>query len=66
MFQTRDEAQDKVSRKLDKVLNKKKKQTPLSEETWDDLYRRGASLADQLEWIKMDKRKRDKESNTKL
>ena len=24
-FQTRDEAQDKVSRKLDRVLNKKKK-----------------------------------------
>jgi hypothetical protein len=66
MFQTRDEAQDKVSRKLDKVLNKKKKQTPLSEETWDDLNRRGASLADQFEWLKMDKRKRDRETNNKL
>jgi hypothetical protein len=66
MFQTRDEAQDKVSRKLDKVLNKKKKQVPLSEETWDDLNRRGASLADQFEWIKMDKRRRDREANNKL
>jgi hypothetical protein len=65
-FQTRDEAQDKVSRKLDKVLNKKKKQIPLSEETWDDLNRRGASLADQFEWIKMDKRRRDREVNNKV
>ena len=37
-FQTRDEAQDKVSRKLDRVLNKKKKHVPLSQESWDDLY----------------------------
>jgi hypothetical protein len=65
-IQTKDEAQDKVSRKLDKVLNKKKKQVPLSEETWDDLNRRGASLADQFEWIKMDKRRRDREANNKL
>ena len=40
-FQTRDEAQDKVSRKLDRVLNKKKKQVPLSQESWYDLNRRG-------------------------
>ena len=52
-IQTKEEAQDKVSRKLDKVLNKKKKQVPLSEETWDDLNRRGASLADQEAWIVM-------------
>ena len=65
-IQTKEEAQDKVSRKLDKVLNKKKKQVPLSEETWDDLNRRGASLADQFEWIKMDKRRRDREANSKL
>jgi hypothetical protein len=66
MFQTRDEAQDKVSRKLDKVLNKKKKQIPLSEESWSDLNQRGASLAEQLEWIKLDKRKRERETNNKL
>jgi cytochrome c oxidase subunit 2 len=37
-FQTRDEAQDKVSRKVDRVLNKKKKHVPLGEESWDDLH----------------------------
>jgi len=42
-FQTRDEAQDKVSKKLDRVLNKPKKQVPLSQESWDDLFRRGAT-----------------------
>ena len=30
-FQTRDEAQDKVSRKVDRVLNKKKKQANLTD-----------------------------------
>ena len=49
-FQTRDEAQDKVSRKVDRVLNKKKKHVPLSQESWDDLNRRGASLLEQEQW----------------
>ena len=65
-FQTRDEAQDKVSRKLDRVLNKKKKHVPLSQESWDDLNRRGASLAEQEEWIKMKRRQIDRENNAKL
>jgi len=65
-FQTRDEAQDKVSRKLDRVLNKKKKQVPLSQESWDDLNRRGASLAEQFEWIRLDKIKREREANNKM
>jgi predicted nuclease with RNAse H fold len=65
-IQTKEEAQDKFSRKLDKVLNKKKKQIPLSEESWDDLNRRGASLAEQFEWIKLDKRRREKELSSKL
>jgi hypothetical protein len=64
-IQTKEEAQDKVSRKLDKVLNKKKKQVPLSEETWDDLNRRGASLADQEAWIVMKRRQLDREANNK-
>ena len=64
-FQTRDEAQDKVSKKLDRVLNKPKKQVPLSQESWDDLFRRGATLAEQYEWIRLDKRKRERESNNK-
>jgi hypothetical protein len=65
-FQTRDEAQDKVSKKLDRVLNKKKKQVPLSQETWDDLNRRGASLAEQFEWIRLDKIRREREANKNL
>ena len=65
-FQTRDEAQDKVSKKLDRVLNKKKKQVPLSQESWDDLNRRGASLAEQFEWIRLDKNRREREANKNL
>ena len=65
-FQTRDEAQDKVSKKLDRVLNKKKKQVPLSQESWDDLNRRGATLAEQFEWIRLDKIKREREANNKM
>ena len=64
-FQTRDEAQDKVSRKLDRVLNKKKKHVPLSQESWDDLNRRGATLAEQYEWIRLNKIKREREFNNK-
>jgi hypothetical protein len=62
-FQTRDEAQDKVSRKLDRVLYKKKKFTPLSDESWSDLNQRGASLAEQEEWIKLKRKKLDKDIN---
>jgi hypothetical protein len=59
-FQTRDEAQDKVSKKLDRVLNKKKKQVPLIQESWDDLNRRGASLAEQEQWIVLRRRQKDR------
>jgi hypothetical protein len=65
-FQTRDEAQDKVSRKLDRVLNKKKKHVPLSQESWDDLNRRGASLLEQEQWLVMKRRQLDREATNKL
>jgi hypothetical protein len=65
-FQTRDEAQDKVSRKLDRVLNKKKKHVPLSQESWDDLNRRGATLAEQEQWLVLKRRQKDREANNKL
>ena len=64
-FQTRDEAQDKVSRKLDRILNKKKKHVPLSQESWDDLYRRGATLAEQEQWLVLKRRALDREANNK-
>jgi len=56
---TKEESQDKFSRKVDKNLWKKRKQVPLREESWNDLNQRGASLADQLEWIKINKSKND-------
>ena len=64
-FQTRDEAQDKVSRKLDRVLNKKKKIVPLSQESWSDLNQRGATLAEQEQWLMMKRRALDREVNNK-
>jgi len=64
-FQTRDEAQDKVSRKLDRVLNKKKKHVPLSQESWDDLYRRGATLVEQEQWLVLKRRQRNETQITK-
>jgi hypothetical protein len=36
-FQTKEEFQDKASKKLDRVLNKKVKRKPLSEEAWMEL-----------------------------
>jgi hypothetical protein len=65
-FQTRDEAQDKVSRKLDRVLNKKKKIVPLSQESWSDLNQRGATLAEQEQWLMMKRRALDREANNKV
>ena len=64
-IQTKDQAQDKVNKKLDRVLFKKTKQKPLNEESWSDLNQRGASLAEQYEWIKMDTRRKEREANNK-
>lgn len=57
-IQTKDEAQDKASRKLDKNLKKRNKRVPLSEEDWSDLAQRGATLAEQLEWIRLKKKEK--------
>ena len=65
-IQTKEEAQDKFSRKLDRVLNKKKKQVPLSQESWDDLNRRGASLAEQEEWLVLRRKQKEREANNKM
>ena len=64
-FQTRDEAQDKVSRKLDRVLNKKKKHLPLSQESWSDLNQRGATLVEQEQWLVLKRKALDREANNK-
>ena len=60
-IQTKDQAQDKVNKKLDRVLFKKPKQRPLHEESWDDLNQRGASLFEQEQWLVMRRRKKDRE-----
>jgi hypothetical protein len=63
---TKESSQDKASNKVDRVLKQKRKVRPLSEETWDDLNRRGASLADQEAWIVMKRRQLDREANNKV
>ena len=62
-IQTKEEAQDKFSRKLDRVLNKKSKQKPLSQETWDELNRRGASLAEQEQCLVLKRKQLDRLNN---
>jgi len=62
-IQTKDEAQDKASRKLDKSLNRKAKRKPLYEESWGELNQRGASLAEQIEWLKFRKKQKEKYDN---
>ena len=62
-FQTRDQFQDKASGKVDRNWNKKAKQKPLSEEAWMELTQRGATLAEQLEWLRLAKIKKDRLNN---
>ena len=44
-IQTKEDAQDKVSNKVDRNWNRKKKEIPLSELSWGDLTQMGATLA---------------------
>jgi len=62
-IQTKDQAQDKASRKLDRALHKKTKRKLLHEETWGDLTQRGASLAEQFEWMRLRKKQKEKYGN---
>jgi len=57
---TKDQAQDKASRRLDKALHKKTKRKPLHEEEWSDLNQRGASLAEQIEWLNFKRKQKEK------
>jgi hypothetical protein len=59
-FQTRDQFQDKASNKVDRNWNKKAKRKPLGEESWNELNQRGATLAEQFEWIRLDKLKKER------
>lgn len=57
---TKDQSQDKASMKLDKAMKKKTKRKPLHEETWGELNQRGATLAEQLEWLKFKEKQQNK------
>ena len=59
-FQTRDQFQDKASNKVDRNWNKKSKRKPLGEEAWMELTQRGATLAEQLEWLRLAKIKKER------
>jgi hypothetical protein len=60
-IQTKEDAQDKVSNKVDRNWNRKKKEVILSELSWGDLNQMGATLAQQEEWIKLKRKKLDRE-----
>jgi hypothetical protein len=60
-IQTKEDAQDKVSNKVDRNWNRKKKEVSLSELSWGDLNQMGATLAQQEEWIKLKRKKLDRE-----
>ena len=62
-FQTKEEFQVKASKKSDRVLNKKSRRKPLSEETRGELNQRGATLAEQFEWLRLDKIKKERLNN---
>jgi hypothetical protein len=52
-IQTKDDAQSKADKRVDRSFFKKKKMIPLNELTLPDLHQMGASLATQLEWLKL-------------
>lgn len=58
-IQTKDEAQSKADKRLDRNLFKKKpkREKPLMEREFNELV----SLADQLKWIEMKKKQKAKE-----
>lgn len=56
MFQTKDEAQGKLDRRLDrKQSNRPKKFIPLIDRDFNDLV----SLSDQLEWVKLRRNRKE-------
>ena len=60
-IQTKEDAQDKVSNKVDRNWNRKKKEVPLSELSWSNLNQMGATLAQQEEWIVLRRKKLERE-----
>jgi hypothetical protein len=56
-IQTKDDAQSKADKRVDRNFFKKKKEKPLMERQFSELV----SLADQLKWIELKTKQKDKE-----
>ena len=56
-IQTKDDAQSKADKRVDRNFFKKQKEKPLMERKFSELV----SLADQLKWIEIKKKQKDKE-----
>ena len=56
-IQTKDDAQSKADKRVDRNFFKKKKEKPLMERQFNELI----TLADQLKWIELKKKQKDKE-----
>ena len=55
-IQTKDDAQSKADKRVDRNFFKKQKEKPLMERKFSELV----SLADQLKWIELKKKQNDK------
>ena len=56
-IQTKDDAQSKADKRVDRNFFKKQKEKPLMERKFSELV----SLADQLKWIEIKKKQKDNE-----
>ena len=56
-IQTKDDAQSKADKRVDRNFFKKQKEKPLMERKFSELV----SLADQLKWLEIKKKQKDKE-----
>ena len=56
-IQTKDDAQSKADKRVDRNFFKKQKEKPLMERKFSELV----SLEDQLKWIEIKKKQKDKE-----
>jgi hypothetical protein len=59
MIQTKDDAQSKADRRVDRSFFKKEKEKPLMERKFNELI----SLADQMEWVRLKQLEKDKQVN---
>jgi hypothetical protein len=55
-IQTKDDAQSKADKRVDRNFFKKQKEKPLMERQFSELV----SLADQLKWLEIKKKQKDK------